>query len=128
MNVKKLKKKMHGCRFVSLIWYCSILSYVLCIYVYIIWTAAMAQWVRALTPHTEGWVFESQPRQTLVVKTGIDSSTDKRSAVGVSVTGPCRWPLYTDVLCHSRCSTLKNPHCSMAIIAEHKSKFAALLW
>ena len=24
----------------------------------------MAQWVRALAPQTEGWVFESQPRQT----------------------------------------------------------------
>ena len=30
-------------------------------------------------------VLESQPRQTLVVKTGSDSSTAKRSAKGVSV-------------------------------------------
>ena len=28
-------------------------------------TAAMAQLVRALAPHTEGWVFESQPRPDL---------------------------------------------------------------
>ena len=39
----------------------------------------------------EGWVLESQPRQTQVVKTGSDSSTTKRSAIiGVSVTCPRR--------------------------------------
>ena len=42
---------------------------------------------RALTLQAEGWVFESQPRQTLVVKTGSDSSTAKRSAISVIVTG-----------------------------------------
>ena len=26
--------------------------------------AAVAQWVRALAPQAEGWVFESNPRQT----------------------------------------------------------------
>ena len=31
----------------------------------------MAQSVRAFVLHAEGWVFESQPRQTLVVKTGM---------------------------------------------------------
>ena len=58
--------------------------------------AAMAQSVRAFVPQAaEYWVFESQTRQTLVVKTGSDSSTAKRSAihVGVSVTGVRRWPL-----------------------------------
>ena len=34
-----------------------------------------------------GWVFESQLRQTLVIKTGNDSFNAKRSATGVSVTG-----------------------------------------
>ena len=53
-------------------------------------TAAVAQWVRVLALLSEGCVFESQPRQTLVVKTGSDSSTAKRSAIGVSVTGPRR--------------------------------------
>ena len=48
----------------------------------------LPQWVRALASQAEGWVFESQPRQTYVVKTGCDSSTAKRSAIGVSVTGP----------------------------------------
>ena len=48
------------------------------------WTAAVAQWVRALG----GWVFESQPRQTEIVKRGSDSSTAKRSAIGVSGTSP----------------------------------------
>ena len=49
-------------------------------------TAAVAQWVGALASQAEGWVFESQPRQTKVVKTGSDSSIVKRSALGVSVT------------------------------------------
>ena len=48
--------------------------------------AAVAQSVRAFAPQAEGWVLESQPRQTQVVRTGCDSSTAKRSAIGVSVT------------------------------------------
>ena len=43
--------------------------------------AAMAQWVKAFAPQAEGLVFEFQPRQTLVVKTGSDSSTAKRSVI-----------------------------------------------
>ena len=43
--------------------------------------AVVAQWVRAFVPQAEGLLFESQPRQTLVVKTGSDSSTAKRSAM-----------------------------------------------
>ena len=39
-------------------------------------TAAVAQWVRAFDPPAEGWMFESQPPQTLVAKTG-NSSTAK---------------------------------------------------
>ena len=50
----------------------------------------MSQWVRAFAPQAEGWVFESQSRQTQVVKTVSDISTAKRSALGVSVTGPRR--------------------------------------
>ena len=53
-------------------------------------SAAVAQWVRAFAPQAEGWVFEFQPRQTHVIKTGSDSSTAKRSSIGVSVTGPRR--------------------------------------
>ena len=53
-------------------------------------TAAVAQSVRALARQAEGWVFESQLRQTYVVKTGSDSSTAKRSEIGVSITGPRR--------------------------------------
>ena len=49
-------------------------------------SAAVAQFVRASAPQAEGWVFESQQRQTKVVKIG----TAKRSALGVSVTGPRR--------------------------------------
>ena len=49
---------------------------------YHIKTAAVAQWSGAFAPQAESWVF----------KTGSDSSTAKRSALGVSVTGPRRWP------------------------------------
>ena len=83
--------------------------------------------VKSVRP-VECWVFEIQLRRTRVVKTGSDSSTAKRLALGVSVTGPRRWPLFTDDQCHSRCGTLKNPQCSRAMIAEHRSKFAALHW
>ena len=64
----------------------------LCINVdFSIWlTAAVAQGVRALAPQEEGWMFESQSRQTLVVNTGSDHSTAKCSAIGVNVTGPRR--------------------------------------
>ena len=41
-------------------------------------TAAMAQLATAFASQTDGWVFECQPVQTLVVKTGSDSSTAKR--------------------------------------------------
>ena len=27
-------------------------------------TAVVVQWIRALAPQAEGWVFESQPQQT----------------------------------------------------------------
>ena len=47
-------------------------------------TAAVAQWVIALAPQAECCVFQSQPQ---VVKRGSDSSTAKRSAKCVSVTG-----------------------------------------
>ena len=56
-------------------------------------TAAVVQWVRAVAPKAAGWVFESQPQQTLVIKTGNDSSTAKHATIGASVTGPRRWPL-----------------------------------
>ena len=51
----------------------------------------------------------------------------KRSALGASVTGPRRWPLMF-APCHSRRGTQKNPHCSMATSAEHRSKFVTLHW
>ena len=52
--------------------------------------AAVVQWVRAFDQQLEDWVFESQLRQTKVVETSSDSSTVKRSALGMSVTGPRR--------------------------------------
>ena len=75
---------------------------------------AVAQSVREFAPQAEGTVFES-------VKTSSD-----RSAIGVSVTGPRRWPLLTDVLCHSKCVKLKNLSCQMVVGAEHRSTFAVL--
>ena len=80
-------------------------------------TAAVAQ--------AEGWVFESQSRQTWVVKTDSDSSTGERSTMGVCH-GSSEMTIINWCPCHSRCGTLKNPHCSMAMSAEHISKFAAL--
>ena len=47
-------------------------------YYYMKVTAAAAQWFRAFALQAEGWVFESQLRQT--VKTDGDSSIAKRSA------------------------------------------------
>ena len=35
---------------------------------YYLYTRAVAQWVRMLAPQAEVWVFESQPRQNIVVK------------------------------------------------------------
>ena len=55
--------------------------------------AAVAQWVRAFASQAEGWVFESKPRHTLVVKIGSDSPTPKRSALSASVTDPRRLPI-----------------------------------
>ena len=72
----------------------------------------------ALAQHAEGWMFQSQPQQTQVMKTGSDNSTTEYSAIGVSVTGPRRWPLLMDAPCHSKCGTLKNPHCAMAMSAS----------
>ena len=51
----------------------------------------VAQSVRGSAPQAEGWMFEFQPRQTQVVKTGSDRFSDrftvKRSAIVVSGTG-----------------------------------------
>ena len=56
----------------------------------VIRTVAVAQSIRAVALHTDVWVFESQPRQTQVVKIGSDNSPAKCSATDVSVTGPRR--------------------------------------
>ena len=45
--------------------------------------AEVEQSVRAYASHAEGWVLESQPRQTQVVITGTDNSIAKRSVTGV---------------------------------------------
>ena len=42
----------------------------------------VAQSIRAVASHAGGGAFESQPRQTLVIKAGSDSSIVKRSATG----------------------------------------------
>ena len=44
---------------------------------------------KSIVPASGRFVFESKPRQT-VVKTGGDSSTAKRSAIGMSFTSPKR--------------------------------------
>ena len=58
--------------------------------------------------------------------TGSVSSTAKQSATGVSVTGYRRWSCQTHVPWHSTFGTLKNPNCSLAMHAEHRSKSEAL--
>ena len=72
------------------------------------WSAALALSVRAFASPAEGWVFESQPWQTKGVKIGNDSSTAKRSEIGVIV-------------------TLRNSHYSMAMSDENYQTFAALI-
>ena len=49
--------------------------------------AALAPSVRAFAPQAEIWVFESQPRPTLVVKSGSYRSTAKRLSIDASFTG-----------------------------------------
>ena len=44
----------------------------------------------SVRPQAESLVFQSPPQQTQVVKTSSDSSTVKRSALGVIATGPWR--------------------------------------
>ena len=60
------------------------------------------------------------------LKRYTDSSTAKRSATCVSVTVPQEMTIIRVGPCHSRCGTLKNPHFSLAMSAEQKSKLAAL--
>ena len=67
--------------------YCALL---ICIQCTLIQAATMAQWVRAFVLQGDGWVFESQARQTLVVKIGSDSFIAKRSAIGIGVAGRLR--------------------------------------
>ena len=50
-------------------------------------TAAISEWVIALAPQAECFVFDSRSRKTSVIKTGSNSSTAKRSAVDETFTG-----------------------------------------
>ena len=61
-----------------------LLSFIHCLMSYVnslsqskMFAAAVAQWVRPFARQTEGWVFEPQPRQIVVIKTGSDTSTAK---------------------------------------------------
>ena len=51
-------------------------------------TSANAQWATAFASQAEGLGDRVPAATDLFLKTGIDSSTTKRSASGVSVTGP----------------------------------------
>ena len=70
--------------------------------------------------------FRSQVATDPSRKTASDNFTAKRSATGVSVTGPRRLPLQRVGPCRNMCGTLKNAHYLMALSAKHRSKFAAL--
>ena len=86
----------------------------------------MVQSIRAFASNAEGWVFESQSRQTYVVKTGSDISTVKRSAIGGShwVLGDDHYKRMLRVTVSVARQRVLN--CSMAMSAEHMSKFEAL--
>ena len=84
---------MHTCVIIDVQDYYDIDRFKTTMIIILIRTAAMAQWVRAFARQVEGWMFESQPQQTIVVKTSCDSSTAKLWKVGASVTGPPRRPL-----------------------------------
>ena len=79
-------------------------------------SVAVAQSVRTVAPHAEGWLFETQPRQTEVGKIGCVSHC-KMLGNRCECHGSSKMTIIMDVPCHSRCGTLKNPHCSMAMCA-----------
>ena len=54
-------------------------------------TAAVVQWVRALAPQIQRIQAATDLSRKKII---IDSFTAKRSAVGLSVTGPLRLPLF----------------------------------
>ena len=75
------------------------------------------------------------PRSPGKRKVGCSNpSCDRPKSLKQVVTDPMpnarHWVSVSRVLggapCHSRWGTLKNPHCPMAMSAEHRSKFAAL--
>ena len=49
----------------------------------ILLAAVVVQFVTAFAPQSDGWLFESQPRKTYVVKT--DSDNPKLLAIGVNI-------------------------------------------
>ena len=51
------------------------LSVCVCLSLTLSFTAAVAKWAKAFASQAEGWVFDYQPQQTYVVKTGSDSLT-----------------------------------------------------
>ena len=75
--------------------------------------AAVGQSVRVFTSQAEGWVFESQPWQTLVVKQVVIARLlNARQQVWVSrVPWDDHYKRWNPVS-HSRCGMLKNPHSS----------------
>ena len=74
---------------------------------------AVAQLNIAFATQAKGWLYESQPLQTLVVSTSSENSTGTRFTLGTGVIV-------------SRCDTLENPHCLMNIGAEQGSKCTLL--
>ena len=80
-------------------------------------TAAVAQWIKAFAPQVGGWMFESRPRRPKSAKRSV-SRVSRVLGDTVTIINGC--PVY------SKCGTLKNSNCSMAMSAEHRSKIAAL--
>ena len=66
----------------------------------------------------------------LVLHVALENACSDSSTLGnrCECHGSLEMTIITDSPCHRRCGTLKNHHCSIAITAEHRSKFAALHW
>ena len=74
----------------------------------------MAHWVRELASHAECWMFESQQRQTQVVKQVVTSPLPNARQIVLQVLGDDHYKWMPGVTVGV---APKDPHCSMAMSA-----------
>ena len=89
-------------------------------------TVAVAQSVRAVASHSEGWVFESRRDRPKSWKNRLYQLHSQMLGNRWKCHGSSEKTIINGCPCHSRCCALKNLHCSISIAAEHRSKFAIL--